>query len=172
MGSELLHADGQTLRSWQPLFVMWTLLKAANEKLITINLHTKILRYSQLQHQMAKAKASLLQLTSADSRSSRRYFRVTVLSVMQCETAWCYVSHLYHPCATLTTSHVTRLNRTKQYSTTAISPETQLSLSLRTSWRRIGEMTYSFTQTAWHSMEVSVQIHAPAPLPQGNVPIE
>lgn len=81
---------------------------------------------------MAKAKASLLQLTSADvlfwsedSRFSQRYFRVTVLSVMQCEAAWCYVSHLYHPRATLTPVHFTRLNITKQYSTTTISSETQ-----------------------------------------------
>jgi hypothetical protein len=81
---------------------------------------------------MAKAKASLLQLTSADvlvwnedSRFSQRYFRVTLLRVMQCEAAWFYVSHLYYLCATLTPDHVTRLNRTKQYSTTAISSETQ-----------------------------------------------
>jgi len=80
---------------------------------------------------MAKAKASLLQLTSADvfvwsevSRLSQRYFRVAVLSVMQCETAWCYVAPVYHPCATLAPANVTRLNRT-QYSTTAISSETQ-----------------------------------------------
>jgi len=33
-------------------------------------------------------------------------------------------------------------------------------------------MTYSFTQLAWHLMEVSGQVPAPATLPQGKVPIE
>ena len=51
--------------------------------------------------------------------------KVTVLSVMQCEAAWCYVTYLYHPRTTLTPAHVTRLIRNKQYSTTVVSSETQ-----------------------------------------------